>query len=235
MTTKALLLGWVLLLATAAVMADDDGHNPTTKQPSTNPLAIGMSGSGLFVLYHLGVLDTLIAHNVVIPGVTVMAGASGGAIMALHTCLGLQPRHTFDHLHAMLQSCITSPTTCPLADLHGLSARVMDAMLLVAPEPWERCIGRAHVHVALVDNPPDLATDPQCPLALRKRGWMVTNFTSRDDVVEAAAATSYIPGVLGHGCATQLRGRDVIDGGYHDHLPCPPGRRHNPQPQHVCA
>lgn len=191
-----------------------------------NVLGIGMSGSGLFAVYHLGVLETLIDSGVIIPGTTVMAGASGGAILSLHTCLGLTPRHTFDRLHVMLQSCAASPTTCPLADLHAFGARIMDAMLLTAPHSWERCIGRAHVHVALVQDAPALATDASCPLNLRKQGWTLTNFTSRQDVVEAAAATSYIPGIVGDACATTLRGQAVIDGGYFDHLPCPPGTEH---------
>lgn len=211
---------WVLCSILLAVRGVDTQHADHNKHPV---LGVGMSGSGLFALYHLGVLDTLIDTGVVIPGQTVMAGASGGAIMALHTCLGLAPQHTFDRLHTMLQSCAVSPTTCPLADLTSFGAHVMNAMLLVAPQPWERCIGRAHVHVALVDGAPELATHASCPLALRKTGWTVTNFTSREDVVEAALATSYIPGVVGHSCAASLRGRAVIDGGYYDHLPCPPG------------
>lgn len=207
-----------ILLAAPYTNADDQSA------PAKHPvLGVGMSGSGLFAVYHLGVLDTLIEAGVINPGHSVMAGASGGAIMALHTCLGLNPRHTFDHLDTMLQSCAAAPTTCPLADMTSFGAHVMNAMLLVAPQPWERCIGRAHVHVALVDDVPELATDPLCPLKLRKRGWTITNFTSREDVVEAALATSYTPGVVGHRCAVSLRGQPVIDGGYFDHLPCPPG------------
>lgn len=187
--------------------------------------AVGLSGSGLFAVYLLGVLDTLISNHTIIPGHTVMAGSSGGGMLALHTCLGLNPQRTFEHLDAVLQQCLASPRACPLSDLTNMGGRVMHAMLAQVNDEhaWKRCVGKAHVHLALVHDAPLDAMHARCPLQLRKRGWTVSNWTSNSDIINASGSTTYIPGVMGTHCAATFRGLSVIDGGYHDHLPCPPG------------
>ncbi len=187
---------------------------------------VGISGSGLFAVYLLGVLDTLISNHSIVPGHTVLAGSSGGGMLALHTCLGLHPRHTFVHFNAALQQCAATPHSCALSNLTNMGGRVMQAMIshLNDDQAWKKCVNKAHVHMSLVHNAPHDAAHADCPLQLRKLGWSISNWTSNEDVIHAAGATSYIPGIMGSHCATTFRGQPVIDGGYHDHLPCPPGR-----------
>ncbi|EDQ91367.1 uncharacterized protein MONBRDRAFT_6535 [Monosiga brevicollis MX1] len=57
------------------------------------------------------------------------------------------------------------------------------------------------------------------PISFTKPPTLVSEFFSKDDLIEALIASCYIPGYLDHGFTSMFRGQPHVDGGFKDLVP----------------
>ncbi|KAI8473192.1 MAG: hypothetical protein J3K34DRAFT_519202 [Monoraphidium minutum] len=170
-------------------------------------LGVGFSGSGFLLFYFFGVLSHLLDAGVVSQR-TPMAGSSGGAITALAAgCCGRQPSDLFDDMAATAEAC-RRERQC----YHTLDAAVRRQLSETLPtDVAARCGGTGFVAVTRV-----AADGPDLPVVLGR------DYIDRNDVIEAAAASSFLPFWSSPAPFTAVRGFDAYDGGFTSPLPCPP-------------
>ncbi len=186
----------------------------------------GFSGSGFYIIYHMGVLDELISSGILVPGESVVAGASGGAHIATFTCSGL----SVDQQLAMIMKGITS---CNDGSCLGyLHARDLKMMELAVPDnsAFERCNGKVFVQLSVTKPAPPGSKPPfnMC-FEEQKDSLLVGEFHNRNDLINAVTGSSFIHNGLSNATSCTLPWRDlnVMDGGYTNELPCPPGTEDN--------
>jgi hypothetical protein len=134
-----------------------------------------------------------------------LAGASAGALIAAVANAGVP-------LHIVEEACVELAADCLR---HGTPGRLGPGLraLLEAhlpPDAHLRCRGNTHVAVTRV-----------MPVW---RPQIVSDFRSREDLIEALMASAHIPVYLDGRWATRFRGSLVIDGGATTFIPLPPLR-----------
>lgn len=210
-------------------------HNSSVVPPLQRQVSgVGWSGSGLMIFYHAGVLAELLEAGVVQPGITPMAGTSGGSHVSALACAGAGAGAVYRAAQQVLSRCAARGEGCG-GDLDGAVEQSLGAVL--PADAWSRCRGKVHVHltavqqqqqeaamesVGRVDQTEEESARPMDCIDQPKRGLLVSDFSSQRDLVTALAGSAYLHPASGPACSRPFRQLAVKDGGYSELLPCPP-------------
>ena len=178
-------------------------------------------------IYGLGVLQYLIENEIIDPYVVRVAGASSGAQSVAFAC-GVSVDTMIAQANATIQLCRYDPYGC-LGKLDALSLAGLNASFPPG-YAFELCNGRIYIQMTQVNGtlaqPTGQFPPNECPAwqTFWEGGELINWFNSRDDLITAMAGSSFIVGASSFTkCAEQWRDQYVIDGGYSDVMPCPPG------------
>lgn len=216
----------VLFLQFAMLFNFSFAQNDLTTSSVRTIDGFGFSGSGFYIIYHIGVLSELISSGLLVPGESVIAGASGGAHIAAFTCSGLP----VDQQRSMILKSITG---CLDGSCQGkLNALDLKMMRSSIPDDsaFDPCIGKAFVQLSVTQPAPAGSSPPfQMCFDEHKDSLLVGDFYDRNDFIDAVSGTSFIHNGLSNATSCTLPWRDlhVMDGGYTNELPCPPGTENN--------
>lgn len=178
-------------------------------------LGVGFSGAGFLIPFFLGVIDILYRDLRVLNHTAPVAGASAGAL-ATSAAMGLIPVEALRAQADELSSFCRARGNC-----YGiLKDAVVNATQRVLPaDAAELTAAHGRIYIAVTHPSPD----GKAPA----RQELVGKFSSRDDIVEAVATSSYIPLFSGPRVTTDFRGERCYDGSWagpgQGFLPCPPG------------
>jgi len=139
------------------------------------------------------------------PAAVHLAGASAGALIAAVANAGVP-------LKVVEEACVALAADCLQHGTPGRLGPGLRALLErhLPQDAHERCRGNTHVAVTRV-----------VPVW---RPTLVSDFASREDLIEALMASAHIPLYLDGRWAARFRGRLVIDGGATSFVPSPPLR-----------
>ncbi|XVE67347.1 hypothetical protein DITRI_Ditri08aG0153400 [Diplodiscus trichospermus] len=158
----------------------------------TSP-GFSFSGGGFLLPYHLGVAQFLIETGY-IKETTPLAGSSAGAVVSAGIASGASMDIALEAGKALGADCRLKGTVFRL----GAALRVILDRYL--PDDIHiRCNGRVRVAVTQI--------------LWKPRGLLVDQFDSKEDLINAVIASSFIPGYCGPSPATIFRNRLCIDGG----------------------
>lgn len=170
----------------------------SSPMPSPTQLAaaggVSLSGSGWLLPFHIGVLTALQRRGLLLP-TTPLAGASGGALVAVAHACGLPP----DDLMAGARQLAGWARSHRVWGGLGSPLRELCREML-PPDAHALCSGRVAVAVTRV-----------WPLSLRP--LLVREYGCREDVVDAVYCSSFIPFYLESATAREWRGQWWVDGG----------------------
>ncbi|KAK9909103.1 hypothetical protein WJX75_007198 [Coccomyxa subellipsoidea] len=162
-------------------------------------LGFGFSAGGLLFPYYLGIVQTLSELNV-ITDATPLAGASAGSLIAACHHSGL-PREQIK------EACFVLADDCRRNGTRGRLGTVLSQFLhdLLPQDAHERCNDKAFVAVTRAWP--------------RPQGELISQFHSREDLIEALLTSCHIPwwfqGTLGR----DFRGALHFDGGLTNFCP----------------
>lgn len=138
---------------------------------------------------------------------TKIAGSSAGGLIALAHCAGLADR--LPEVVADLSDRCRRKANCQ----KSLDRGVRDVFRQhLSADAYQHCTNVAYVSITTDKFP-----------KRRAKNLMVSHFRSKKDLVDAAAATSYIPMWSGKNLTTKFQGKDSYDGFFSNPQPCPPG------------
>lgn len=218
-------------------------------------LGFGFSAGGLLFPYYVGVAYSLKESGALVPGVTPLAGASAGSLIAACVGTGLGREEVEAACLALADDCRTGGTFGRLGhvlrdfleenlprDAHELArGRVHVAVTplaaaevaAVAPTRQARVSSEKLLH-SLAEQAASAATNGRAPppaspsspfknpFALSPRALLVSDFTSREDLIEALLSSCHIPFWMTGKPTTRFRGGRAVDGGLLNFLPLPP-------------
>ncbi|KAI8470837.1 MAG: hypothetical protein J3K34DRAFT_521020 [Monoraphidium minutum] len=177
-------------------------------------LGVGFSGAGFLIPFFLGVIDVLQRQLGVLQPDMPMAGGSSGALVTM-TVSGLVP------LHAMKEEVYRLSDFCSKhGNCYGIlqSEVAKAAERLLPPNAAERATAAGNTHVA-VTFPDPLGKGPAAQA-------LISNFTSREDMINSLKASVFIPFYAGPSLTVDFRGKGAYDGSFggpgQGFLPCPP-------------
>eukprot|EP00041_Stephanoeca_diplocostata_P011465 m.190218 g.190218 ORF g.190218 m.190218 type:complete len:302 (+) comp18548_c0_seq1:283-1188(+) len=158
------------------------------------------SGSGWLMPFHLGVAKELLARGF-ITNSTPLYGMSGGALAAMAVVLRLPLEEVADMM-------ISVQNECNGRVFGRLDQQLRDRLRVLLPSDAHiQCNGKMGVGIIRVwPNPTHEA-------------FIVSRFPSRDDLLDAVVASSYVPLYLGGRPWMKYRQMRVIDGGLVDLFP----------------
>lgn len=168
-------------------------------------IAISFSVSGFLISYFAGIY-AIFSQLGIITENTKIAGASSGGLMALAHCSGAAPK--LPAIVAELSERCRRRANCQTTLDRGVRALFKKS---IPPDAYKRCSGVAYVSITS-DKFPTIGAD----------NVLVSDFKSNEELVDAAAATSYIPLWSGRDLTTKFKGVDAYDGFFSDPQPCPP-------------
>eukprot|EP00877_Chromochloris_zofingiensis_P005242 jgi/Chrzof1/14719/Cz09g13100.t1 len=181
--------------------------HPAVTALQNGSLGVGFSAAGFFVFYFWGVMSVLQELGVIKPGETKLAGVSSGAIVTTALQAGVSVDNQVKYGFDLAAYCRQ----------HNFCVGILDKQLrqsLVAQYPsdaYQKCQQKAFVGISSVHP----GQKPQ-PLVL-------TNFASNKQLVNAVAASSYVPIWSGPDLAVYYNDTiRAIDGSITDRVPCPP-------------
>jgi hypothetical protein len=157
------------------------------------------------------------------PGETPLGGLSGGGITAAQTCAGVPFEQQFMAFKMVISFCQVNYRDDPYCGgmLGPLikSAIQQNIATYGRADAHKRCKGRLFVALSALDP---LATDLMQP-----KSWVISNFTSFDDLVEVTGSTDFLSCFAARTPYTVVRNIPVIDGGYSSAWAqfCPPKTR----------
>ncbi|KNC82044.1 hypothetical protein SARC_05661 [Sphaeroforma arctica JP610] len=177
--------------------------------------AIGFSGSGFYIYYHFGVARKLLESGLIVPGETPMAGTSGGSYMAALNSMGVDVEDIKEAFDSTIKKC--SERSCD-GRLDNVASQILES-LVPKGDAWKRSKDLVGVHITIGEEVPFT----EC-VSLPPTGLTVTGFTSRNDLISALRASSFVSGISkSDTCTTTFRDMYARDGGYSKELPCPDG------------
>uniref|UniRef100_A0A383WI03 Patatin n=1 Tax=Tetradesmus obliquus TaxID=3088 RepID=A0A383WI03_TETOB len=172
-------------------------------------LGVGFSGSGFLILYFTGVTAILQSLGI-INNSTRLAGSSGGAITAAAICSNVPASSQ------QLAANFNIAATCrPSFACRGYLDKVVRNYTteLFPASVTEQCNRR--LYVTVTEARPNNLTDPP---------QVVGNISSKGMLLDAVAASAYLPFWSGRSAVTTIDGLPAVyDGGFSYPLPCPPG------------
>ncbi|TXG53822.1 hypothetical protein EZV62_019078 [Acer yangbiense] len=158
----------------------------------TSP-GFSFSAAGLLFPYHLGVAQFLIEKGY-IKETTPLAGSSAGAIVCAVVASGASMQEALKATKILAEDCRLKGTAFRLG---AVLRNVLQNFL--PDDAHTRSNGRVRVAVTQI--------------FWRPRGLLVDQFDSKEDLINAVVASSFIPGYLAPRPATMFRNRLCIDGG----------------------
>jgi len=185
-------------------------------------LVLSFRSSGFLIFFFAGVLAALESAGVVAPGVTPMAGVSGGAIAAASFHAGMTPAQRLAAAAALNDKCRPS-SGCP-----GRLGAVLRAELeRTFPADAHRTAGGPpimSVYVSKVKGADPAAAAASNPFSfwLPAEPRLVPRAATNAAFLDGIAASSYVPRWSGPGRYTTLNGEAVYDGGPTGGGICPP-------------
>jgi hypothetical protein len=225
-----------------AAAAGADERTNGVLAPASDGVALSFSGSGFLGLFETGVLAQLQELGLA-SRATPVTGTSGGALVAIASCLNLSPDSAKFVAEALVAHCR------PERSCAGGLDRAVRAMLALAVDKAaaealvtsdeekdalvrERCSGVATAVMTRVlargGDPTATTTtaNEKDSHSKETEAWHVSDFASVADLVGAGASSSYIPFFSGAAGTTAFRGARVMDGGFTEMLPpCSPSAR----------
>lgn len=179
--------------SSAAASAPSDGGGAALP-----PLGFRFSPGAFLFPYYIGVLQALRDEELLLPS-SPLAGSSAGAICVVCEAAGLRS----DKLLSLCeQTFARSLEAGVVGSVEGVLRDVLEREL--PADVAEACAGRVGVGVTRLLPPQKL---------------VVSDFSSKADVIEAVIASSFIPGYMRVAPFTTLRGRAHIDGYFSSFLP----------------
>jgi hypothetical protein len=182
--------------------------------------SIGFSGSGFLLVYHLGVLQAMTDHGLLLPNSS-LAGLSGGALVSVLHCTGVNLTLAKLELFQMITNCAQD---FPLYCFGTLDEAVANALEGIIPmdDSFAQCSGGDFtVEVSSIVQGGSSCLDCN-PGNVQKE--YISSFTSREDLITVLRASAFVSGVSGvDPCNVLLRGQPTCDGGYSipQTVPCP--------------
>lgn len=173
-------------------------------------IGFSFSGGGFLLPYYVGSIRTLAHLGLLRPGVTHVGGSSAGALAAAIVSCGIETVAVLDSIRALI---LDSRESGVYKRLGAMVREQLEAVL--PPDAHTRCSGTTHIGISKVKAYGSL------------RSKRVSHFSSRQDLIEALLASTYIPLLSDGKLMTRFRGRRVVDGSVTDLMPVPP------QPLHV--
>ncbi|GBF88990.1 patatin-like phospholipase domain-containing protein [Raphidocelis subcapitata] len=166
-------------------------------------LSFGFSAGGLMFPYYVGVVSALEEMGV-LRRPHQLAGASAGSLVAAAYNSGLDMRTVEESLVAFGEDCLRHGTRSRLGPL------LRDFLhAYLPPDAHERCAGNTHVAWTRV--------------VPYWRPHLVSQFRSRDDLIEALLTSCHIPWYFDGRWMTKFRGHFAVDGGATNFIPVVPG------------
>ncbi|CAI5460018.1 unnamed protein product [Closterium sp. Yama58-4] len=169
------------------------------RRDSLGEPGFSFSAAGLLFPYHLGVAQYLLDHGYITES-TPLAGASAGALVSAVVATGVEPRSLIPLAKLVAADCRKNGTAFRIGVLlRGVLNRILpdDAHI--------KCSGRIRVAITQVFGSP--------------RGWLVDAFESKEDLINALMASSFVPGYLEPRATTSFRNRTCVDGGISHFIP----------------
>ena len=160
-------------------------------------LSFSLSGSGWLMPFHLGVMQSF-KDRKLINDKTIVAGSSGGSLMALLAIGGLPADVAMDTLISLSKNKEFKRDMGT-----GLKNHVRP---LLPIDVLEKCNGRLHVTTTRVWPPKDVKLDVT----------IVSHFNSTEHLLDCVAASCFIPYYTGNSLTTTIAeypGEHHIDGG----------------------
>ncbi|KAL4431983.1 hypothetical protein ABPG77_000250 [Micractinium sp. CCAP 211/92] len=165
--------------------------------------SLALQGSALLITYYSGVVGALLEAGRVQPGVTPLRGISGGAWTATLTALGHSGAAQRDVWKRWVAACHEQFGGCQ-GHVRQVAKAAFDELL---PETAAQQVsGKLHIALAQLDSQREHLDG--------SASWLVGSFSGKEDLKNALAATSYIPGFSGPAPFVLFRGQPVIDGGF---------------------
>jgi hypothetical protein len=189
----------------AADVSSDDGINGAKVVAAfkAGKLGFGFSAGGLLFPYYVGVISALREANVLTGAPAQMAGASAGSLIAASYNAGLPMDVVEESMIRFGEDLRTHGTRGRLGPL------LKDFLHEYLPEDaHERCNGTTHVSMTRV-----------VPIW---RATMVSNFHSRQDLIDALLTSCHIPWYFDGRWVSKYRGHFCFDGGATNFMPRPP-------------
>jgi hypothetical protein len=119
-------------------------------------VGIGISGTGLLVFFLLGALDALTKAGVIKPGVTPLAGSSGGSVLALAQCTGVSNAVFLNESMRLTDFC-ESHFNCAARFGPALRTSIRNAVAALPPggaeRAFEACNGRLFTQLSIASHP----------------------------------------------------------------------------------
>ena len=188
---------------------------------------IALSGSGPLFIFYAGVCQELIDKGLLVPGVSKMAGISGGAIAAAVVAAGTPPLKLLDAYDAEggIYCNATLNEGWPMSrggDFKGaaydLKAFVANCVM-TAQLPLEKLAKALRellpADVAAVSATVQVIASQINPINYKQRvAWPLGPFSSREDLIAKVGASSTLPCLISGTAFTEVAGRPYVDGGY---------------------
>ena len=195
---------------------DDAGTAATLHQSGERrgkdvQVRFGFSAGGLLFPFYIGVCQGL-QESGYLSARTRLAGASAGSLIAACVNSGLPLTTVKEKCQMLMKECRENGTRGRLGIV--LEEFLKDTLPLDA---HERCSGRTYIGV----------TQTQVSLPLRSiegalKPVLVSQFSSRDDLISALMTSCHIPLWLDGRLTTDFRGMKHLDGGLTNFIPLPP-------------
>ena len=188
---------------------------------------IALSGSGPLFIFYAGVCQELIDKKLLVPGVSKMAGISGGAIAAAVVAAGAPPLALLDAYDAEqgLYCNSTMPENWPRSRgndykgaTHDIKAFVANCVM-TAEWPLERVKNALRrllpTDVSAVSATFQVVASQINPLSFKlKVAWPLGPYSSKEDLIDKVAASSMLPCLLSGTSFLEIAGRPYIDGAF---------------------
>ncbi|GFO22861.1 patatin-like phospholipase domain-containing protein 4 [Plakobranchus ocellatus] len=198
--------------------AEDFEYKPTDM---SGPLHLSFCGCGFIGMYHLGVVSCLLQRGeTFLERVERVAGASGGALMA---AIMLCVPDKIEEIGEQFQSLARELRSRPLGALTpGYSfARALRLLLdEVLPEDAHHLVSRK-LYISLTASASGGGGGGEgsgMEKGKKKNNILMSEFETREDLIEALVATSYIPLYAGLKMPV-IHGKKYMDGGFSDNMP----------------
>lgn len=182
--------------------------HPATAAYMAGKLGFSFSGAGFLFGYPCGVAQQL-EHIGLLNASSMVSGSSAGALIAVGLKCGISAER-------LLQSHIHISRTLHAIGVKKNLKRVLEQELrqLLPSDAHERCnAGGIYLESTRVHGP--------CPVCWNTR--LLSTFQSRDDLIAAILAATYIPRLSDGHLMMKFRGRRYMDGGIRRLFPAVPG------------
>ncbi|CAG5120229.1 unnamed protein product [Candidula unifasciata] len=182
--------------------AEDFEFNPSDM---LGPLNLSLCGCGFLGMYHLGAISVLTLRGpTFVDRLEKIAGASAGALMA--AVLVTAPdkiEESAEHIHNLAKEIRKKPLGA-LTPGYNFTRSLRYMVEDILPEDAHE-VAKGKLFVSLTN-------------AETKENELMSDFESRDELIDALVASCYIPVYAGIKLP-MLRGQKYIDGGLSDNLP----------------